>query len=106
LKSLNQFDGPEQLFCPAKVYEFVDDENGNKKLQINAQNCLHCKSYFYNPSPTPNPTQSPKPSPSPSPSPTPSPTPTPIIACSIKMINEYIDWTVPEGGGGPNYSGM
>ena len=49
-----------------------------------------------NPSPTSTPTQSP----------TPSQTPTPIIACSIKMVNEYIDWTVPEGGGGPNYSGM
>jgi len=29
-----------------------------------------------------------------------------FIACSIKMLNEYINWTVPEGGGGPNYSGM
>ena len=49
----------QNRFCPAKVYEFVDDENGNKKLQINAQNCLHCKT------------------------------------CSIKMIDEYIEWRTP-----------
>lgn len=52
-------------FCPARVYEFVADENGKKRLQINAQNCLHCKT------------------------------------CSIKMIDEYIEWRVPEGNGGP-----
>lgn len=66
--SLEKYDGPEQRFCPAKVYEFVEDENNNKKLQINAQNCLHCK------------------------------------CCSIKMVNEYIEWTVPEGSGGPKYT--
>lgn len=68
LKSLNEFGAPEERFCPAKVYEFVDDpENpSEKKLQINAQNCLHCKT------------------------------------CSIKMVEEYIEWTVPEGSGGPN----
>ncbi|CAK94717.1 unnamed protein product (macronuclear) [Paramecium tetraurelia] len=32
-------------FCPAKVYEFIDKNEG-KKLQINAQNCLHCKTYY------------------------------------------------------------
>lgn len=68
--SFKQFMGPEQRFCPAKVYEFIEDEQGKPKLQINAQNCLHCKT------------------------------------CSIKMPNEYVDWTVPEGGGGPAYSGM
>jgi len=73
LVSLEKYAGPEERFCPAKVYEFVDDvdEKGNdkgKKLQINAQNCLHCK------------------------------------CCSIKMIDEYIDWTVPEGSGGPKYT--
>lgn len=67
-QSINKFGGPEQRFCPAKVYEYVEDETsetGQKKLQINAQNCLHCK------------------------------------CCSIKMPEEYIKWTVPEGGGGP-----
>ncbi len=63
--SLEIYDGPEQRFCPAKVYEYVDD-----KLVINAQNCLHCK------------------------------------ACSIKTPDQYINWTVPEGGGGPNYNNM
>ena len=64
--SLNIFGAPESRFCPAKVYEFVEDEKTNKpKLQINAQNCLHCK------------------------------------CCAIKTPSEYIDWNVPEGGGGP-----
>jgi len=63
--------GPEQHFCPAKVYEYVTEDDGsNPRLQINAQNCLHCKT------------------------------------CSIKTPKEYIRWTVPEGGGGPAYSGM
>lgn len=63
--SLQQFAGPEQRFCPAKVYEYVEG-----KLVINAQNCIHCK------------------------------------CCSIKMKDEYIHWTVPEGGGGPAYEIM
>ena len=38
------FDGPEQRFCPAGVYEYHTDEATKKpKLQINAQNCIHCK---------------------------------------------------------------
>lgn len=32
LRSLHKYDGPEQRFCPAKVYEFVEDEKGEKKL--------------------------------------------------------------------------
>jgi electron-transferring-flavoprotein dehydrogenase len=70
-QSLAVYDGPEQRFCPAKVYEYITDENTKEaKLQINAQNCLHCK------------------------------------CCSIKTPKEFIDWNVPEGGGGPAYSGM
>jgi len=69
--SITEYDGPEQRFCPAKVYEYHDDEaTGGKKLVINAQNCVHCK------------------------------------CCSIKMPDEYIKWTVPEGGGGPAYEIM
>lgn len=71
--SLPVYAGPEGRFCPAKVYEYVADESatdGRQRLQINAQNCVHCK------------------------------------CCSIKTPEEYIDWTVPEGGGGPQYPAM
>lgn len=68
--SLAKYDGPEGRFCPAKVYEFVPDEDGQMRLQINAQNCVHCK------------------------------------CCSIKTPQEYINWTVPEGAGGPQYAAM
>ncbi|HRK94876.1 MAG TPA: electron transfer flavoprotein-ubiquinone oxidoreductase, partial [Rhodospirillales bacterium] len=40
--NLAVYDGPEARYCPAGVYEFVEDE-GSKRLQINAQNCVHCK---------------------------------------------------------------
>jgi electron-transferring-flavoprotein dehydrogenase len=40
--NLAVFDGPEQRYCPAGVYEFIDSDSG-KQLQINAQNCVHCK---------------------------------------------------------------
>jgi electron-transferring-flavoprotein dehydrogenase len=65
--------GPEARYCPAGVYEFVPDEakGGNaQRLQINAQNCVHCKT------------------------------------CDIKDPTQNIVWVTPEGGGGPNYSGM
>ena len=67
---LGVFDGPSNRYCPAGVYEWVDDGGGKKKFQINAQNCVHCKT------------------------------------CDIKDPNQNITWTVPEGGGGPNYPGM
>ena len=41
--NLKVYDGPEQRFCPAGVYEYVENEAGERRLQINAQNCIHCK---------------------------------------------------------------
>jgi electron-transferring-flavoprotein dehydrogenase len=61
--------GPSTRYCPAGVYEWLE-EAGKLRFQINAQNCVHCKT------------------------------------CDIKDPNQNIDWVVPEGGGGPNYSGM
>jgi electron-transferring-flavoprotein dehydrogenase len=41
--NLAKFDGPEARYCPAGVYEFVEAEGGGRRLQINAANCVHCK---------------------------------------------------------------
>ncbi len=64
-----KFRSPESRYCPAGVYEAVGVESGEPKLQINAQNCVHCKT------------------------------------CDIKDPSQNIDWSTPEGGGGPSYPG-
>jgi electron-transferring-flavoprotein dehydrogenase len=57
-------------FCPANVYEIAHDADGTPRLQINASNCVHCKT------------------------------------CDIMDPYQVITWVPPEGGGGPQYSGM
>lgn len=64
-----KYKSPCVQFCPASVYEMLDSTKyvGQKELQINYTNCIHCKT------------------------------------CDIKCPFENIDWTTPEGGGGPKY---
>ena len=41
--NLARYGGPESRYCPAGVYEYVKNEDNSDRLQINAQNCVHCK---------------------------------------------------------------
>lgn len=64
-----EYGNPCTRFCPAGVYEMSEGENG-PALQINAANCVHCKT------------------------------------CDIKDPYQNINWMVPEGGSGPNYTNL
>ncbi len=74
MQHLQQFNNgktePSLFYCPAGVYEKVENDQGEQYFQINSQNCLHCKT------------------------------------CDIKDPAQNINWTIPEGGNGPNYPNM
>jgi electron-transferring-flavoprotein dehydrogenase len=75
-RCVKEFGNPCTHFCPANVYEMVEDTSApagtvsQKRISLNAANCVHCKT------------------------------------CDIMDPYQIITWVPPEGGGGPNYDGM
>ncbi len=78
-RCVKEFGNPCTHFCPANVYEMVEDTSSGagapsatpaKRISLNAANCVHCKT------------------------------------CDIMDPYQIINWVPPEGGGGPNYDGM
>ena len=67
---MEEYGAPCTRFCPAEVYEAIEEEGEFRGIRINFSNCVHCKT------------------------------------CDIMDPYENIEWTTPEGGGGPGYKNM
>jgi electron-transferring-flavoprotein dehydrogenase len=74
--SYHYYSAPEQRFCPAGVYEYEDTEPSRNEYHNNKRLVLNSQNCLH------------------------------CKCCSIKTVDEWVKWTVPEGGGGPNYTVM